>query len=65
MSFAQLKPNHNKILEAIEAGGIDTKALAESLLGWMTDEDIHAWALANDYGFIVCEDSEESEEEDA
>lgn len=65
MSFVKSKPNHNKILEAIESGGIDTKALAESLLGWMTDEDIHAWALANDYSFIVCEDSEESEEEDA
>lgn len=65
MSFEQSKPNHNKFLEAIEQGQVDTRAIAESLLGWMTDEDIHAWALANDYAEIVNEEEMEDEDEES
>jgi len=40
----------NKILELINEGAIDTKALAEQLLCWLSEHDVEEFYRANGYG---------------
>jgi len=55
----------NKILDGLEGGGIDGSKLAKDLLGWLSEADVHAFALANDYLFEEEEEtSDESEDDD-
>jgi hypothetical protein len=55
---------HNRILDLIDEGVIDTKKLAQDLLGWMTDEDIHQFAQQNDYTSVLQEPIEKFSIED-
>lgn len=52
----------NKILELIDEGAIDTKALAEQLLMWLSERDVEQFYRANGYDWE--EDWDEGEETD-
>ena len=58
----KLRPNHMKLLDLIECGGIDTTKLATDLLGWMNDDDIVKFCHANDIQLEPEDDEETSEE---
>lgn len=54
----------NKILDGLEGGGIDASKLVKELLGWLSEADVHAFALANDYLFEEEEETTDEESED-
>lgn len=59
-----MRKYNNRFLDQIDQGAIDTKKLAQDLLGWMTDEDIHQFAQQNDYTSVLEEPIEKFDIED-
>lgn len=63
-----VRKDTNKFLELIDQGVLEPKKLAQDLLGWLSESDVHEFALANDYLCVTGEDEEstvdESEDED-
>jgi hypothetical protein len=64
MSYADTRKNTNKFLELMGGGVLEPKKLAQDLLGWLSEADVHDFALANDYLCVTDEDEEESDSDD-
>lgn len=51
----------SKILDLIEEGVLDNKALAEQLLMWLSERDVERFWRANDYQAYFGEEEEEDD----
>lgn len=60
-SYAQVRPNSAKLNDLLDQGVIDAKQLAEDLIGWMDDNDVARFMVANGYGD---DDDDSNEDED-
>ena len=58
-SYAQVRPNSAKLNDLLDQGVIDAKQLAEDLIGWMDDNDVARFMVANGY-----EDDDDSDEDE-
>ncbi len=52
----------NKILELVDEGAIDTKALAEQLLCWLSERDVEEFYRVNYADAFESEEEEEDED---
>lgn len=59
-SYAQVRPNSAKLNDLLDQGVIDAKQLAEDLIGWMDDNDVARFMVANGYE----DDDDDSDEDD-
>ena len=48
-SYAQARPNSAKLNDLLGQGVIDAKHLAKDLIGWMDDNDVGRFMVANGY----------------
>lgn len=60
-SYAQVRPNSAKLNDLLDQGVIDAKQLAEDLIGWMDDNDVARFMVANGY---EDDDDDSNEDED-
>lgn len=66
-SYAQARPNETKLLDYLECcdlDGADWEAIAKSLLGWMSDDEVRKWAESDGWDiFDDCDIFDDEEEE--
>lgn len=60
-SYALVRPNSAKLNDLLDQGVIDAKQLAEDLIGWMDDNDVARFMVANGY---EDDDDDSNEDED-
>lgn len=58
-SYAKIRPATTKMLEMMDEGMIDPRAVADMALSWLSESSVHEMMLAND----LVEDEAEDEEE--
>ena len=58
-SYAKIRPATTKMLEMMDEGMIDPRAVADMCLSWLSESSVHEMMLAND----LVEDEEDDEEE--
>lgn len=56
-SYASVRPNETKLLDYLECCNADWEAIAKSLLGWMSDDEVRKWAESD--GYDIFDDEEE------
>ena len=56
-SYAKIRPATTKMLEMMDNGEIDPRAVADMALSWLSESSVHEMMLAND----LVEDEEEDE----
>lgn len=56
-SYALARPNETKLNEHFDCYEPDWKQLTESLLGWLSDDDVKQWAESE--GYDIFDDYEE------
>lgn len=61
-SYAEARPNSQRLIDLIDEGVIDVKSLAYSLIDWMDDDEIGRFAKSE--GYFEDEDLEDEEEEE-
>ena len=61
MSYAKVREATCKMLDMMDEGLLDPRAVADMCLSWMSESSVHEMMLAND----LVEDEEEAEEEEA
>ena len=62
-SYAQVRPNSAKLNDLLNQGVIDAKRLAEDLIGWMDDNDVARFMVANGYNGYEDDDDEDSNDD--
>ena len=60
MSYAKIREATCKMLDMMDEGLLDPRAVADMCLSWMSEASVHEMMLAND---IVEEEADEEEEE--
>ena len=60
-SHRQTRPATNKLIDMMDEGLIDARAVADMALSWLSESSVHEMMLAND---IVEEEAEDEEEEE-
>ena len=58
-SYAKIRPATTRMLEMMDEGMIDPRAVADMCLSWLSESSVHEMMLAND----LVEDEAEEEEE--
>ena len=58
-SYAKIRPATTKMLEMMDEGLLDPRAVADMCLSWLSESSVHEMMLAND----LVEDEAEEEEE--
>ena len=58
-SHRQTRPATNKLIDMMDEGLIDARAVADMALSWLSESSVHEMMLAND---IVEEEPEDEEE---
>jgi len=61
-SHRQTRPATNKLIDMMDEGVIDARAVADMALAYMSEHDVHQMMLANDLVEDEAEDDEEEEE---
>ena len=56
-SYAKIRPATTKMLEMMDNGEIDPRAVADMALSWLSESSVHEMMLAN----VLVEDEEEDE----
>ena len=56
-SYAKIRPATTKMIEMMDNGEIDPRAVADMALSWLSESSVHEMMLAND----LVEDEEEDE----
>ena len=59
-SYTRMRPATSKLIDMMDAGEIDARAVADMALSWLSESSVAEMMLAND----LVEDEEEDEEED-
>lgn len=57
----QTRPSTNKLIDMMDEGLIDARAVADMALSWLSESSVHEMMLAND---IVEEEADEEPEEE-
>ena len=57
-SYAKIRPATTKMLEMMDEGLLDPRAVADMCLSWLSESSVHEMMLAND----LVEDEAEDEE---
>ena len=60
-SYAKIRPATTRMLEMMDEGLLDPRAVADMCLSWLSESDVHEMMLAND---LVEDEPEDEEEED-
>ena len=60
-SHRQTRPATNKLIDMMDEGLIDARAVADMALSWLSESSVHEMMLAND---IVEEEADEEPEEE-
>ena len=58
-SYAKIRPATTKMLEMMDEGLLDPRAVADMCLSWLSESSVHEMMLAND---LVEEEPEDEEE---
>ena len=58
-SYAKIRPATTKMLEMMDEGSLDPRAVADMCLSWLSESSVHEMMLAND----LVEDEADEEEE--
>jgi hypothetical protein len=56
----KVRPATNKLIDMMDEGLIDARAVADMALSWLSEDDVHQMMLAND----LVDDEEDDEPED-
>ncbi len=59
-SHAKIRPATNKLIDMMDEGLLDPRAVADMCLSWLSESSVHEMMLAND---IVDTDEDEGEDE--
>jgi hypothetical protein len=63
-SYAKIRPETTRLIEMIDEGMIDARAVADMALSWLSESDVKGMMQANDIPTTdQAEDDEEPEEE--
>jgi hypothetical protein len=57
----QTRPATNRLIDMMDEGLIDARAVADMALSWMSESSVHEMMLAND---LVEDEAEDEEEEE-
>ncbi len=60
-SYAKIRPATTRMLEMMDEGLLDPRAVADMCLSWLSESSVHEMMLAND---LVEEEPEDEEEEE-
>jgi hypothetical protein len=60
-SYTKVRPATTRLLEMMDEGLIDARAVADMALSWLSESEVHEMMLAND---LVEDEPEEEEEEE-
>jgi hypothetical protein len=58
-SYTKVRPATTRLLEMMDEGLIDPRAVADMALSWLSESEVHEMMLAND--LVETEDEEEEE----
>ena len=61
-SYAKIRPATTKMLEMMDEGLLDPRAVADMCLSWLSESSVHEMMLANDLVEDEAEDEEAEEE---
>ena len=61
-SYAKIRPATTKMLEMMDEGLMDPRAVADMCLSWLSESSVHEMMLANDLVEDEAEDEEAEEE---
>jgi len=61
MSYAKVREATCKMLDMMDEGLLDPRAVADMCLSWMSESSVHEMMLAND--LVIDEEDEEGEDE--
>ena len=61
-SYAKIRPATTKMIEMMDEGMIDPRAVADMCLSWLSESSVHEMMLANDLVEDEAEDEEAEEE---
>ena len=56
-SYTRMRPATSKLIDMMDAGEIDARAVADMALSWLSESSVHEMMLAND----LVEDEEDDE----
>ena len=56
-SYTRMRPATSKLIDMMDAGEIDPRAVADMALSWLSESSVHEMMLAND----LVEDEEDDE----
>ena len=59
-SYTKVRPATTRLLEMMDEGLIDPRAVADMALSWLSESSVHEMMLAND--LVETEDEDEEEE---
>lgn len=62
-SYTKVRPATTRLLEMMDEGLVDARAVADMALSWLSESEVHDMMLANDLVEAEPEDEEEEEEE--
>lgn len=63
-SYAKIRPETTRLLDMMDEGMIDTRAVAEMALMWLSESDVKGMMQANDIDTTDQAEDEEEEPED-
>ena len=58
-SYAQIRPSTSRLMDMMDAGEIDARAVADMALQWLSESSVAEMMLAND----LVEDEEDEEDD--
>ncbi len=61
-SYAKIRPATSKMIDMMDEGMIDARAVADMCLSWLSESSVHEMMLANDLVEDEAEDEEPEEE---
>lgn len=62
-SYAKIRPETTRLLDMMDEGLIDTRAVAEMALMWLSESDVKGMMQANDIDITDQAEDEDEEEE--
>ncbi len=62
-SYAKIRPETTRLIEMMDEGMIDARAVADMALSWLSESDVKGMMQANDIATTDQAEDEEAEEE--
>jgi len=64
-SYAKIRPATTKLIDMMDEGLIDARAVADMALSWLSESDVHEMMLANDLVEDEAEDEDDGQPDEA